>query len=96
MPAGTYGIEAFADRDVQRAATPRYTNEQLIDRARQPRPPLVAARSRAALDASRRAGDPVEVSRMRRERRVLHDATLAKGSDIPPRFAAASNRTFDR
>ena len=83
MASRAHRIEPLADRDVQRTAPARYANEQRIDGARKPRPFFIAARAVAAFKASRRANDLVEVSRMRRERRIVHDVTLAGWSDIP-------------
>jgi hypothetical protein len=85
MTARPHDVKALADGDVQRAATACNANEHRIDAPSKPRPFLIAARASARLDASRRAGDLVEVSGVRRKRRVVHDATVAKGSDIPSR-----------
>jgi hypothetical protein len=85
VAAGAYQVEALADRDVQRTAAARDANEQRIDGVRKPGALVVSARSSAALETSRRASDLIEVSGVRRKRRVVHEATLAKGSDIPSR-----------
>jgi hypothetical protein len=77
-----HDVEALADRDVQRAATACDANEQRIDGSRQPRE-LVVAASTDASDASCRPRDRLDVCGMRCNRRVVHDATVANGSDIP-------------
>ena len=87
-------IEALPDRDVERATTASYTNEHRVDGPRKPGALVVAPAIPVAVDASRRAGELVEVSAVRHERRLFHDATLAKGSDIPSHHAANGRPSF--
>ncbi|HWE25201.1 MAG TPA: hypothetical protein VG496_14775, partial [Myxococcales bacterium] len=83
VTARAHRIEALADGNVERAATASYANEHRIDGTRKPGVLVVAPAVPAAVDAGCQTSELVEVSGVRHERRLFHDATVAKGSDTP-------------